>query len=160
MSDAQRVHQRVAGERVEADVIQLVDGLESIPDSDAHADAEATKAISPSDQMPFASICVVERDSPVEIKSAMVRATSQNSRGRFYIRQSQQNWLLDNRGVYLFVVADPSPQRRLLARKIVPAAIVDDLRNEWKKPDGRAAYDQLAWSRVFSPAEINRGESA
>lgn len=152
--------QKAAGKRVEADAVQVVDEIEPVDDSNAHADARATTAISPSADLPFVGLCVVERGAVIEIKSAMVRATASNSRGRFYIRQEQHEWLLEQRGVYLFAVCKPTPQRETIAMKIVPAAEVEDIRNGWKQPDDRAPYDQLAWSRVFDPAEINGGDPA
>lgn len=151
-----------AGERVEHSVIDSVDEIEPVADVDAPIDARAKTAIVPSDELPFASICIVESGTPVEIKSAMVVIKRSNGgqqqRGRFYLRRQQHEHLLDVRGIYLFVVTAPQPQRPLLAKKVVPAAVVEDLRNDWKTSENRQAYDQLSWSRLFDVHEVEGGD--
>jgi hypothetical protein len=89
----------------------------------------------------------------------MVAISSGNgqSNGRFYLRDQQHGWLLEHGGIYLFAVCEPTPQRDVLAKKIIPASIVDELRNSWCRPEDRAAYDQLAWSRLFDDRELEDG---
>jgi hypothetical protein len=151
---------KAAGKRVEAEVVQVVDGIEPVSDDDARADSRATTAMYPSQDLPFSSICVVESGTPVEIKSAMVRATAANERGRYYLRRDQHEFLLNQRAVYLLAVCKPTPQREILSKRIVPAAVVNEFRHPWKTPDDRPAYDQLAWSVLIDSRRINGGESA
>jgi hypothetical protein len=51
-------------------------------------------------------------------------------------------------------VCEPTPDRDLLALKIVPASLVDEFRFSWIRRETRAHYAQFAWSRVFAPSEI------
>ncbi|WP_344820765.1 hypothetical protein, partial [Actinoplanes cyaneus] len=56
---------------------------------------------------------------------------------------------------YLFPVCDPPPTREPVAMKVVPATIVDDAIPSWRSGGpGRPECAQLAWSRVFDPAEV------
>ncbi|RYJ15491.1 hypothetical protein ELS19_15585, partial [Halogeometricum borinquense] len=71
-------------------VHQLVDGLRYVPDSEAeHYDAEVVELLSPSADLPFVGICLLEVGVAVEIKSAMDVYGQAQRRGRFLIRQSK-----------------------------------------------------------------------
>jgi hypothetical protein len=150
---------KLAGLSVEEQVIDAVGGLRPADDPDAHFDAVCEAALRPSSSLVFASICVLERHTLVEIKSSLTRYTS-GCRGRFYFRPDQHENLLRDGGVYLFAVCGrdrPHGERDVLAMKIVPASIVDELIPEWfKGGDGRSSYAQLAWSRIFHPSEVPR----
>jgi hypothetical protein len=146
---------RQAGENAESAVIQAVSGLEYVPDSEAeHYDARATTAVSPSDQVQFGGICVLEDGTVVEIKSVMVVYGESQTRGRYYLRRGQHETLLAENGVYLFAVCEPTPDRDVIRLKVLPATIVDEVIHSWITPDGRADYAQLAWSNVFDPSEV------
>lgn len=152
------INSRRAGFRAESTVIQLVDELRPVPDSEhQHHDAITTTLLTPSRQLPFGSIPLLERGTVVEIKSAAVVITEQQRKGRFLIRESQHEHLLSEAGSYLFAVASPDPDRELLAMKIVPASIVDELLGTWIERDSRARYCQLTWSAIFAVDEI-RGD--
>lgn len=157
MSVEGRADSKRAGERVERHIIDSLDHVVAVPDERAHHDARAETMLSPSHELPFASICVVEADTPIEIKSAMVVISSGSRKGRFYFREQQHEWLLEHGGVYCVVVCEPTPQRDILARKLIRAPIINELTNSWCRPEGRAAYDQLAWSRLFDEREIGGG---
>ena len=146
-----------AGHNAEHHVLEHVDALEPTS-GEEHWDAIAEAAIWPRDDLPFAGLCVVEAGAPVEIKSTMVVQTSAQRRGRFKLRQSQHEALVERRGVYCFVVCEPRPQRESIAMKIVPARSVGalvDARASWRDElDGRGRKAQLAWSNIFEPAEV------
>lgn len=148
------------GESAESAVLQLRSELRYVTDSEAeHYDAETATLLTPSESLPFAGICLVERGTVVEIKSAMVVYGEAQRRGRFLIRQSQHEALLDEAGVYLFAVCEPTPTRSVIAMKIVPATLVDEFGFSWVSRPTRSDYAQFAWSRVFAPSEVEGGES-
>ncbi|WP_049890516.1 hypothetical protein [Halogeometricum borinquense] len=143
------------GNAAESAVHQLVDGLRYVPDSEAeHYDAEVVELLSPSADLPFVGICLLEVGVAVEIKSAMAVYGQAQRRGRFLIRQSQHEHLLDVGGVYLFAVCEPTPARDVISMKVVPASLVDELEFSWVGRDTRAPYAQFAWSRIFVPEEV------
>lgn len=144
------------GSRAASAVLELVPELAHVSDSEArHYDARPTTLLCPSEQLPFVGICLLEADAPVEIKSAMVVYGQAQTKGRFYLRRGQHERLLDDAGVYLFAVCEPTPQRDVIAMKLVPATVVEDLVTSWIEPDGRADYAQIRWSRVFTGQEVS-----
>lgn len=130
--------------------------LQLVPDSVAqHYDAVATGLVQPSADLPHVGICLLERGTIVEIKS-VVTTYADGRRGRFYVRPEQHQRLLDDAGVYLFVVCRDSFDRDPLAIKVVPATIVDDVIGEWNSGgDGRSDYVQVSWGRIFDPEEVD-----
>ncbi|QHS17776.1 hypothetical protein GWK26_11815 [haloarchaeon 3A1-DGR] len=146
-----------AGENAEAAVIDTIDGLAPVA-GEEHYDAIAETAIFPSHDRPFVGICVLEADLPVEIKSTMAVYGEQQRRGRFKLRRNQHDALTDANGAYLFVVCEPRPDRQPIAMKVVPAGTIGDLVDavaSWRdEGDARGPKAQIAWSRVFDPAEI------
>ena len=72
------------------------------------------------DIAPTVALPVVEQGTLVEIKSAMVRLDSGGT-GRFYLRREQHEQVRADAGVYLFAVCEPTPDRAILALKIVAA---------------------------------------
>lgn len=150
-----------AGELVETAVVRTVDALHHVPDDVVeHYDAIATGLVEPRADLPFAGICLLERGTVVEIKSAVVRYAS-GQRGRFYFRPGQHDALVDDAGAYLFAVCEDTPDRELRAMKIAPATAVDELLGDDPWLDGgagRSDYAQLAWSRVFRVEEVSTGE--
>ena len=157
MSSQVRISAKHGGENAEAAVIQTVSELEYLDDlEDIHADARATTVIVPSPELPTVALPVVEIGALVEIKSAMVVYGESQSRGRYYLRQQQHEHLLEKGAIYLFAVCAPTPSRPVIAMKLVPATIVDDLVSSWIDAGDRADYAQLAWSRIFDPSEIQR----
>ena len=144
-----------AGEAAEAAVIQRVPELAPAPERSEHVDAVAETAIDPRADLPTVGLPVVERGTPVEIKSCGVVATVNQSRGRFYLRRTQHAHLRDVSGIYLFAVTPPHSGDPL-ALKVVPASVVGEALPGWIEPDGRATYAQLAWSRIFDAEEVGR----
>lgn len=150
-----------AGELVETSVGARVPELGLVPDDVVeHYDAIATTLVEPSADLPFAGICLLERGTVVEIKSVMV-AYADGQRGRFYFRPAQHDALVDDAGAYLFAVCEATPDRELLALKVVPATAVDDVLGDDPWLDGgpgRSDYAQLSWGRVFDETEVSAGE--
>ena len=146
-----------AGENAEHEVFDVVVELEPTADSE-HYDAVAKTAVFPRTDLPFVGICVLEAGTVVEIKSTMAVYGSAQRRGRFSLRETQHEALLDAGGVYVFVVCEPRPSRPAIAMKVVPATTVDHVIEEtssWReRHDGRGRETQLAWSRVFDVGEV------
>ena len=149
------VSSKRAGENAEAAVLEAVDGLAYVPDTETeHVDARAETLVVPSRSLPFVGICLLEVGSLVEIKSAIPRLAS-GRRGRFYLRREQHELLCDAGGSYLFAVCEPRPGREPVAMKVVPATVVDDAITAWRSGgDDRPECSQVAWSRIFHPSEV------
>ena len=148
---------RQGGENAESAVLEVVPELEYVPDTEArHYDARATTLVTPSETVMFAGICLLESGSLVEIKSVMAVYGENQRRGRYYLRRGQHEKLLEDAGIYLFAVCEPTPNRDVIALKVVPASLVDELIGSWTDLDGRPSYTQLAWSRIFDPREVDR----
>jgi hypothetical protein len=161
VSDAGVAPNKRAGVEVEDAIIASVDGLEAVPNPDAHHDAVCRDAVHPSADLPMVLLCVLERGTHVEIKSALDAYTGgREQRGRFYFRPQQHAALLDAGGSYLFAVCErglATDARTVIARKVVPATIVDDVLPEWfDGGEGRGDYAQVSWSRLFRPEEVAR----
>jgi len=143
------------GDRLENEVIQLVPGLEWIPDSeDEHIDAVTVDAVWPSDDLHLGGICVIEPDTRIEIKSTTVRLTS-GQRGRFYIRQKQHEMLLDDGAAYVFAIYAPGSYD-VICLAGVPATVVDGRLPSWRDLDRGETYTQLSWSSVINPEIVPR----
>ncbi|ELZ54510.1 MULTISPECIES: hypothetical protein [Halorubrum] len=149
------VSSKRAGEDAEAAVLEAVDGLAYVPDDETeHVDARVESLVEPSSTLPFVGICLLESETPVEIKSSIPRLAS-GQRGRFYLRREQHELLRDGGGSYLFAVYEPRPGREPVAMKIVPATIVDGAVTSWRSGGtDRPACAQVSWSRIFDPSEV------
>ena len=150
-----RAASKRAGEAAEAAVIQRGPELTPAPERSEHVDAEISTLLVPRAEVPTVGLPVVERGTPVEIKSCGVVATVNQSRGRFYLRRTQHRHLVGESGIYLFAVTPPHSGEPL-ACKLVPASVVGEAIAGWIEPDGRATYAQLAWGRVFDSEEVDR----
>jgi hypothetical protein len=155
---------RQAGDRSESVVLEHVDELRYVPDTESpHYDAIAENLIEPSAELPFVGLVVLESGTPVEIKSVSVVYGERQRRGRFQPRRGQHEELLERGGVYLFAVCAPH-DRELITAKIVPSTQVDhlisDITDGWRSAgEGRSEeYVQFSWARVFDPAEIEDGD--
>lgn len=155
MSESATTSAKRGGENAEGAVIDLVSELEYVPDTEAeHYDARTTTLLEPSETIPFVGMCLLEAGVAVEIKSVMVVYGANSSNGRFYLRKGQHERILDEAGVYLFAVCEPRPSRPVIAMKVVPATIVDDLISSWINAGDRPTYAQISWSKVFDPEEV------
>lgn len=144
------------GDSSESAVLEARPDLRYVADTEArHYDAEAKTAISASHELPMVGICVIEADQEIEIKSAAARVTADQRRGRFQFRRKQHEKLLEIGGVYLFAVCQPNRTRDVIAMKIVPAVIIDDIVS-WIECEGRDDYCQLAWSNIFNLSEVEK----
>lgn len=153
-----RISPKRGGENAAAAVIQSVPQLEHVPDTEAEwYDARVQEYLVASEDIPMVGRCLLDPETAVEIKSAMVVATANQSRGRFYLRRRQHEQLVQAGAVYLFVVCESTPTRDPIAMRVVAARDVDELVASWIGVDGdraEQAYAQLAWSRVFDPGAI------
>ncbi|WP_435551985.1 hypothetical protein [Natrinema sp. CGMCC1.2065] len=154
---------RQAGDRSESVVLERVPQLRYVPDTESeHYDAIAEALVEPSDELPFVGIVVLEEGTSVEIKSVAIVYGEGQRRGRFQLRRTQHEALLESGGVYLFAVCAPH-DRELIAAKVVPATQVDHLidivTNGWRSAgeDRSEEYVQFSWARIFDPAEIGGG---
>ena len=144
------------GENAEAAVLQTVPELRYVPDSEAvHYDAVAEELLEPSGQLPFTGIPLVEVGTVVEIKSAMV-VLADDRRGRLLFRRQQHERLLEDAGMYLVAVCEPTPDRGLLALKLIPATLVDEEIETGVAAEDDPDYAQLAWTRFVHPDEVSR----
>lgn len=145
------------GASSEAAVIELVPELEPVPDDEEeHVDARMRGAFTPSSELDSCGLPVVEDGTPVEIKSASVVYGDSQARGRWYFRRSQHEYLEEVGGVYLLAVCAPH-SRDVLAATIVPANTVrQELVSGWTEADGRDAFTQSTWSRVFDEEDLER----
>jgi len=149
---------RQFGESAESALLQDFPAFRYVDDSEApHYDAITTEPISASMELPFVGICILEVDQEVEIKSVAVVVTEGQCRGRFYFRRVQHEHLVEIGGMYLLAVCEPRRARNVIAAKVVPANIIDDLIGDsWIECDGRADYKQIAWSNFFEISEVEK----
>ncbi|WP_255149796.1 hypothetical protein [Halorarius halobius] len=148
-----------AGNNAESAVIQSIPELEYVPgDEPGIPDARVSTVLSPSPRLPFVGVCVLEKGTDVEIKSAAAVVNQTQRRGRFNLRKRQHDSLLERAGSYLFAVCEPRPERPVIAMKIVPATIVNDVVGSWIpiEDDSRSevAYAQLTWTAIFDVSEV------
>ena len=141
------------GESVEAVVIQRIDELAPESSRDAHVDATVETTIDASAALPTVGLPVLEAGTGVEIKSCGVVLASQR-RGRYKLRQTQHEYLLDESAVYLFVVTPPHDSTPL-ALKVVPATVVDGVISGWVETERRSPYAQVSWGRFFDAEELD-----
>ncbi|AFK18648.1 hypothetical protein E6P09_07685 [Haloferax mediterranei ATCC 33500] len=146
---------RKAGDTVESTLLQVHTELRHVSDHEhEHHDALTTELLTPSRELPFVGICLLEPGTVVEIKSAMVVYGEAQRRGRFLLRRSQHDHLLEEGGVYLFAVCAPNPARDIIAAKVVPASLVDEFDFSWVSRKTRSDYAQVTWTQVFAPKEV------
>jgi len=145
---------KAAGEMTEFAVDRILPSIRLIPDDiEMHYDAVATSAFFPGDLVSMLECISVQRGTVIEIKSTIRRLTS-GQRGRFYLRPDQHASLVEADGVYAFAVCTDD-ERDILALKIVPAEIVDELVSSWIDPGPtRSNYAQLSWSNIFDVREV------
>jgi hypothetical protein len=151
------VSPKQGGARAAAEAIQRVTGLETVPDNVCpHYDAVVVEAVAATPDLRLIGVEELPRGTRVEIKSVIVVYAS-GARGRFYFRPKQHAHLLDNSGVYLLVVCEPTPDRAVLSMVAVSAQHVGDQLPDWfNGGDGRSDYAQLSWSNFIDPEEVAR----
>ena len=154
------LHPKRTGSAVESVVIDSEPALSYVDDSDAEwHDAVTTALLTPTRGCRFGSICVVERDTPVEIKGCIPE--QQNGRrstvGRWFIKRDAHDRLEDERGVYWLTVYGPVPQTPILAQRVVPAAVVGDLlEDSWYDNGREGVVGKLSWTTVIDETEVSR----
>jgi hypothetical protein len=154
------LHPKRAGSSVESAVVNVEPDLEFVGDSEAEwHDARTTAVLTPTRERPFGGVCVVERDTPVEIKGTLPEHENGDGTapGRWYIKRPTHERLEAENGVYYFVVYEPKPSTPLLARLVVPAATVGDiLEGSWYENRGRDVA-RLSWTRLIDRDAIGGG---
>ncbi|ELY90872.1 hypothetical protein [Natrialba taiwanensis] len=153
---------KASGDALEAALIQSIDALEFVGDRTATwHDARTTTLLEPDQSLPFYGIVVVERGTPIEIKGCQIETSNgdRSTRGRFYVKRTAHEQLLEAAGMYLLVVYIPRPGLPQVARAIVPATIVDELlAGRWYEVGGSRSEQEvakLAWSHVIDPAGVD-----
>jgi len=158
---ANPLHPKNAGSSVEAVVIQREPALEFVGDSEAHwHDARTTKQMTPTNERPFGGVCVVERDTPVEIKGVVPEqsSTSKPQKGRWYINRETHETLAAAGGVYYLTVYAPKPSTPLLASRVVPAATITAvMAGHWYDSGRDRQVGQLTWSKIIDESRVQRG---
>jgi hypothetical protein len=162
-SESSPLHPKRTGSSVQSVVIDTEPALTLVPDRDAHwHDAITTDALAPTHERPFAGICIVEAQTPVEIKGTIPTQSNgdHNTTGRWYIKQDSHKRLLDARGVYYLTVYEPRPTTPIIAELICPAAIVDDVLEDSWHQSGRdeGTIAKLAWDTFIDREEVTRGD--
>jgi len=153
---------KASGDALEAAVIQRVDALEAVTDYVATwHDAVTTDLLVPDNRLPFYGICLVEAETPVEIKGCQIRTANGRSsaRGRFYVKRDAHDQLLEAAGMYLLVVYMPRPGLPQVVRALLPASLLDEhLRGRWYDVDGSRSENQVAklsWSVLIDPGTVD-----
>jgi len=160
---------KAVGTSVEADSIQT-EPLEAVPDRVATwYDARTTDVWTPSRELPFLGIAVIEPGTVVEIKAASAARSNgtRDTPGHWYIKRDAHERLLADAGVYLLVVYDPRPSTPVVARVVIPASLLDEhLSGRWYDVDdpGRTESEvvQLSWTTLIDRDDVDSpgGESA
>lgn len=154
-STSRSISPKHGGSRAEDSVLEIVTELRFVPDGEnVHYDAVVEKLLCSSAQLPMVGMCLLAVGTIVEIKSAMVVTGANQANGRFNLRQKQHKKLEGVGGVYLFAVCEPTPQRDVIAMKVVPATTVNDVISTWIELDGRETYTQIRWTSLFSDQEV------
>ncbi len=155
-----KARSKVVGESVEEYVLEAVDDLQAavVPadwdsaDEDYWFDAMPERALFASQRVPMVGICAIDPGQPVEIKSARARISDgANSRhGRFNLTRRQHERLVEEDGVYLFVIHDGGSKPELLGLLAVLAVVIEDERRPtwYSAGNRREDYYQLAASRL------------
>ncbi|MFP9192996.1 hypothetical protein ACLI4Q_15250 [Natrialbaceae archaeon A-CW1-1] len=153
---------KASGDALESYVIQEFEPLEYVGDRTATwHDARTTTLLEPSPTLTFYGVCLVEIDTPVEIKGCQLQTGngSRPTRGRYYVKRDAHERLLEAAGMYLLVVYLPRPGLPQVARAIVPASLIDELlKGRWYAVDSDRSENEvakLAWSHVINPTAID-----
>lgn len=155
MSQPDTMHPKRTGESVEAAVIDSEPALDWVPDSQESGwDAVTTDVLTPTLERPFGDICVVEPETPVEIKGCIPTHNHGRS-GQWYIKRETHEPLESERGVYWLVVYAPRPETPILSQLVVPAATVGDfLEGSWYD-NGRRTVAKLTWTRLIDEGGLD-----
>lgn len=155
MSHPNAMHPKRTGSSVEAAVIDSEPGLEWVSDGEARDyDAVTTELLTPTLSRPFGGICVVESETPVEIKGCIPTHNHGRS-GQWYIKRRSHEQLVEQRGVYWLVVYAPQPNTPLLSQLVVPAATVGDFLDGSWYDNGRREVAKLTWKRIIDEESLD-----
>lgn len=154
------------GDALEADQVAQESALVGVSDDEADwYDARTIQVLSPHDRLQFGSICLLEQETPVEIKACQLliqRRSSSKGPGQWYVKQRAHERLLEAGGAYLLVVyqngeATDTDRLDVLRRIVIPATIVDELITSWSNAGaGRdeGAVARVPWSRIYDRKEL------
>lgn len=147
---------RQLGDTSETAVIEAVDELEYVPETEDRIDARMRCVFTPGSEVDASGLLVVEKGTPVEIKSCAAVIGEEQARGRWYLRRDQHEYLKENDGLYLFAVSEPHSRDVIAATIVAPNAVEQELISSWIECDEREPYAQIAWSRIFDVSEIEQ----
>lgn len=158
---------KTVGELVATSIIDDIDALEAVDDETCEwHDAIATSQLDDVEYIVVDDDEPVDAETPLELKAARVRVSEGSGwrDGLFYLREGQQQHLLDNNGVYVFSVYELDKLdddgvddievrvRSLLAMR---AERVDELITSWYNAGRRREpYTQIRWSRLPFEREL------
>jgi hypothetical protein len=153
------MHPKRTGSSVEAAVIDTEPALSPVGDSTAEwHDAETTDVLTPRQDRPLGGVCLVESQTPVEIKGCIPETGNgdHSTTGRWYIKRQSHDQIEAEKGVYYLTVYAPRPSTPIIAALVVPAATVGDLLAGSWYDSGRQTVAKLSWPRVIDETEVER----
>lgn len=154
------MHPRRTGSSVESVVVDTEPALRWVGDGTAEwHDAETTEVLTPRQDRPLGSVCLVESETPVEIKGCLPETSNgagSTTKGRWYISRANHERLVDAGGVYYLTVYAPSPSTPIITALVVPAATVDDLLAGRWHDSGRGEVAKLSWGSIIDETEVDR----
>jgi hypothetical protein len=152
LADAKRL-----GEDVEQQLAEHVDALRLVPDDVVEwYDAVSVSLVDATDGVLFGGICLVESETPVEVKSA--RRTVSNgvgtTAGRWVFREQQHDRLREANAVYALTVTDRAND--VLAVLFVPAGTVDEIvANHWSDVGRSTRLAKVSWNRILDDHDLD-----
>lgn len=108
----------------------------------------------------YTSFGTIAAGTPIEVKAARYRITDGRTtrRGRWWIRESSHDRLVENDGEYALAVYDTDPEREnaVLALSLRPAWWVDQLVtwSTWRPRHQADRAARVPWSQVFESDDI------
>jgi len=131
-------------------------GLATVEEQDAHHDLVVDEVAETFGDVFVNGEELLEQDRLVEVKSALVVYSKNQRRGRFTFRESQHPVLVEANAVYVLVVCEPRPERKVIAATALEADVVDEhIDGSWIDPgDGGPRYRKFAWTRFIDVDEV------
>jgi len=135
--------------------------LRHVSDRDASwHDAATVDVIAPSRRLRMGGVCLLEADTPVEIKAAqgLVSNGDHNVPGRWMVKRDAHERLLAADGAYWLVVYKPAGRDTdLLGQIVISASLLDEhLDGRWFDGPAHRSEDEIAklgWPHLLDRAE-------
>lgn len=154
---------KALGDDLESALIQCHDELEGVPDDDCEwHDATTTTLWTPTARLPFGGICLVEVNTPVEVKAAREWTSNGRNavtRGRWFIKRESHQRRLKTHGVYYLTVYDDdrdNDECHVLGQLVIPASLLDEhLKGRWYDSNRREGdVAKLAWNHLIPTSHL------